>query len=85
MTLESALAIIERSQVPRSLYCVGGLGNGECVGISTERGDWQTYYSEKGTKTSVKTFSNESDAVLAFLKALQLHLLDYGLKADLLG
>jgi hypothetical protein len=85
INLEEALAIIKKNRVPDSMYCIGGLGKGECVGISNENGQWQTYYSERGAKTSHKTYANESDACFAFLKELELHLKDYGLKRNLLA
>jgi hypothetical protein len=85
INLVETLAIVKRNRVPESMYCLGGLGKGECVGVSNENGQWQTYYSERGTRTSVKTYANENDACLAFLKQLELHLKDYGLKRNLLS
>jgi hypothetical protein len=85
INLEETLAIVRKNRVPESMYCIGGLGKGECVGISDENGQWQTYYSERGARTSVKTYANENDACLAFLKQLELHLKDYGLRLNLLA
>ncbi len=84
INLEESLAIIRRNQVPESMYCIGGMGKGECVGIANENGQWQTYYSERGSKTSVRTYANENDACVAFLKELELHLKDYAIQARLL-
>ena len=84
LNLKETLAILKKEGVPDAMYSVGGLGKGECVGISNENGEWQTYYSERGTKTSVKTYANENDACRAFLKLLELHLKDFGLTRSLL-
>jgi len=83
MNLEETLTIVKKNGVPESMYCIGGLGKGECVGISNENGQWQTYYSERGARTSVKTYANENDACIAFLKELELHLNDFGLMRHL--
>jgi hypothetical protein len=85
INLEEALVILKKNRVPESMYCVGGLGGGECVGLSHENGQWQTYFSEKGARSSVKTHANENDACVAFLKQLERHLKDYGLKLNLLA
>jgi hypothetical protein len=85
INIEETLVIVKKNRVPESMYCIGSLGIGECVGISHENGQWQTYYSERGARTSVKTYANENDACLAFLKQLDLHLNDYGLKRNLLA
>jgi hypothetical protein len=85
INLQETLVILKKNRVSESMYCVGGLGAGECVGISHENGQWQTYFSERGARSSVKTHANENDACIAFLKQLERNLKDYGLKLNLLA
>ncbi|MFA9466851.1 MAG: hypothetical protein ACERKN_21560 [Velocimicrobium sp.] len=57
--------------IPSHAYSVsGGLPNEAfCIGQS---GDvWETYYSERGSKTSIREFGSESEACEYFLKCIK--------------
>ena len=54
-------------KVPKDCYSLkGGLPN-ESLCLSYVEGIWEIYYSEKGNKTGLNTYDNESDACEAFL------------------
>lgn len=58
-------------KVPKDWYSLkGGLPN-ECLCLSYEEGIWEIYYSERGNKTGLNTYDNESDACEAFLKKIK--------------
>ena len=62
MTKQELLEKLIKKNVPKDLYSLdGGLPNEAYCLEKTDDG-WQTYYSERGCKTGVKKFSNESDA-----------------------
>jgi hypothetical protein len=78
ITIQKAVEILKQNDVPEFFYSVGGLGNGECIGISTENGLYYTYFSEHGTKSSIKQFDTESAASEDFLKRIVKLAHDYG-------
>lgn len=45
------------------LYSIGGLGGGEIDGIELIDGVWHTYFSERGSKNSIKKWNSEAEAV----------------------
>jgi len=53
---------LENKNVPKDLYDLnGGLPN-EAYCLNQNNGIWEVYYSEKGVKSGLKTFSTENDA-----------------------
>ena len=81
--LKQVKVILDKYEVPAEFYSIGGLGSGECMGIAREGGRWQTYFSEHGMKTSIKNHSSEAEACVAFLKALNSLLAEYGVDRNL--
>jgi hypothetical protein len=84
LNLTSLKELLESKNVPPRFYCLNGLGSGECFGISAE-GGWHTYFSEKGSKSSIERFSTEGDAIKNFLTRLQDLLNEYGIAIDLVS
>jgi hypothetical protein len=82
MTLDEALQLLETKNVPKDLYVLNGaLGGGECEGIEQTENIWTTYYSERGQKSNVREFDSESEAVAAWLVAINKDLLLFGKQA----
>ena len=58
---------LKKKGVPQDLYDLsGGLPN-EAYCLNKNDGIWEVYYSEKGIKSGLKTFSSEGDACNYFL------------------
>ena len=67
--LEDAL---KNSSTPSDAYSLeGGLPN-EAYCLDKEDGKWIVYYSERGSRTSLKSFDSEEDACKHFAKLLGL-------------
>jgi hypothetical protein len=65
--------------IRRDVYSLkGGLPN-EAYCISKKDGTWEVYYSERGSKTSLKVFHNEEEACQYFYDSLIATLKDMGL------
>jgi hypothetical protein len=68
MTLEETVLLLKEANVPAHRYTIGGLGGGECVGLAhDDDGVWRTYFSERGSRSSVVEHANEAAACAAFL------------------
>lgn len=63
--------IFEDENVPRELYSLkGGLPN-ESYCIEQVNGQWEVYYSERGSKSSLKFFDTEEKACLYLYKSVK--------------
>lgn len=60
---------LEALGVRPDAYAWGGLPNEQYV-LSQEGDDWEVYYSERGTKSGLKKFPDESSACEYFLNLL---------------
>jgi len=68
MNLDELRAELVKCGVPETLYQLsGGLPNEKCC-IGQKDGRWEVYYSERGSKTSLKFFDDEHSACLYFLR-----------------
>ena len=67
MNIAQARQFLKEENVPEWLYCFGGLGGGECYGIEPSLIGWHVYFSERGSRRSVKEYESEEDAVKDFL------------------
>jgi hypothetical protein len=66
-TLKETLLLLKNAHVSESLYVVGGLGDGECVGIAHDNdGVWRTYFSERGARRNIVEHPSEAAACAAF-------------------
>lgn len=63
MKLTELKSKLENSSIPKSSYClIGGLpSEAYCIEQGTD-GKWYTYYSERGSRTSLKEFETEEEA-----------------------
>ena len=75
MTLKDLKSVLtENKMIPEDSYALdGGLPN-EALCISMQEEDWVIYYSERGKKTNVAYFNNESEACDYFYNRL-LHMI----------
>jgi hypothetical protein len=70
MNSENLKQELERLNIPSSEYSLtGGLPN-ESYCIDFNDGVWEVYYSERGCKTGLKTFEDESSACKYFLDTI---------------
>jgi len=65
------------ANVPQSIYSImkGGLPN-EVYCLTSENGNWIVYYSERGNRSGLTVFKNESEACIYFYNKLK----EYGRK-----
>lgn len=55
-----------KENIPEDLYSLeGGLPN-EAYCLNQNRDIWEVYYSERGKKTELKTFTSEDEACVYF-------------------
>jgi hypothetical protein len=67
MTIEELKARLVEAKIPEDAYCLtGGLPNEACT-IEQAGGEWRVYYSERGQRTGLKSFSTEQEAADYFL------------------
>jgi len=58
---------LKKLSIPSDAYStIGGLPN-EAFCIGNNEGKWETYYSERGNKTGLKSFDSEEEACEYFL------------------
>ncbi len=57
--------------IPKDAYSLQGGFPNESFCIGEDNGVWETYYSERGNKTGLKTFTNEKEACEYFLLWMQ--------------
>ncbi|ARI79794.1 MULTISPECIES: hypothetical protein [Microcystis] len=70
MTKQTLLQKLLEHNVPQDLYSLeGGLPN-EAYCLDFVNGGWETYYSERGIKTGLKHFDDESSACSYFLEEI---------------
>ncbi|EJS51781.1 hypothetical protein CN507_16995 [Bacillus cereus] len=59
-----------QEEVPKDLYSLkGGLPN-ESYCLNEQSGVWEVYYSERGTKSNLKTLNSETEACEYFYTSL---------------
>ena len=69
MKLSEALARLRSAGVPDWFYATNGeLGTGDCIGIEHADGQWSVYYSERGSKSPLESYTDEDSAAQAFLR-----------------
>lgn len=62
---------LETLKIPKGVYSLtGGLPN-ESYCIAQKDDKWEVYYSERGNRTSLKTFENENTACKYFLALMK--------------
>jgi hypothetical protein len=71
MNIGTLKAVLEQLNIPKDVYSLaGGLPN-ESYCIAPKDNKWEVYYSERGSKTSLKTFENENAACEHFLTLIK--------------
>ncbi len=72
MTIHELVKELEALRVPEDTYSIlaGGYPN-ERLCITNEQAEWQVYYSERGRKSGLKTFSDEEEACEYFYNKLK--------------
>ena len=71
MNISNLKVELDRLNIPKNSYSLkGGLPN-ESYCIAQSNGKWEVYYSERGNKTSLKTFENEDSACQNFLSTIK--------------
>jgi hypothetical protein len=66
MKLHELESKLKSSNIRPDMYSLtGGLPN-EAYCIGQQNGIWEVYYSERGSKTNLKTFQSEEEACLYF-------------------
>jgi hypothetical protein len=72
MNRDELKAQLASSGVPADSYSLaGGLPNEAFCLDQDENGTWRTYYSERGERSSIKTYATESEACAALLSLIQ--------------
>ena len=71
MTIIELESEIEQMGVPSELYSImiGGLPNEKLCIVREDK--WKVYYSERGSKSGLKTFETETEACEYFLRKLK--------------
>jgi hypothetical protein len=54
--------VLDAKNVPRQMYSLDGLKDGECYCVISEGGTWSVVFVERGRKTTVATGLNEQQA-----------------------
>lgn len=62
--------IFHDNQVPNDLYSLNGGFPSESFCLNKVDANWEVYYSERGVKSSIVSFNNESDACEYLLKQI---------------
>lgn len=71
MTLAELSVDLQRLQIPADSYCLqGGLPDEAYCIESQSDGRWAVYYSERGVKSGLLTFSNEEEACSYLLQEI---------------
>ena len=66
MNRAELLIKLQKENVPRDMYSLAGGFPYEAFCLGEKDGLWEVYYSERGRKTSLKTFMNEEEACQVF-------------------
>jgi hypothetical protein len=71
VTIKALHSILVKHGVRPNAYCLtGGLPN-EAYAIEQVHDRWQVYYSERGQRSGLREFSNESDACRELLTLIR--------------
>ena len=62
---------LDRLNIPKNSYSLKGGFPNESYCIAQNNGKWEVYYSERGNKTSLKTFDSEDSACQNFLSTVK--------------
>ena len=62
--------ILSKQKIPKELYSLKGGLPSEAYCIDYLEGSWQVYYSERGIKSNIIFFSDESEACKYFLELI---------------
>lgn len=63
MKLQELKERLAAANIDSASYCLeGGLPNEAFCIEATNDGNWQTYYSERGQRTDLRTFNSEREA-----------------------
>jgi len=71
MTRDQLISTIDALRIPSSAFSLDGPGGGECYAIEAEGLGWITYYSERGQRSSLRFFPDQSDANADLLMRLR--------------
>jgi hypothetical protein len=72
LTRADLQVILPREGFPPDSYRLfGGFGAGECYVLDHGPAGWEVYYSERGTKSSLRVFSTQGQACRYFLDLLR--------------
>lgn len=66
MTSKNLKKILIEKCIPKRAYFLRGGLPSECYCLNKTKGVWEVYYSERGNKSSLKTFDRETDAVIIY-------------------
>ncbi|GEM_PF-1491520 len=71
MKVKEMVRLFRANGVPDHYYAIdGGLGGGECHGISLIDQRWTFYYSERGERSPLQSFDTEDEACNALIKCI---------------
>lgn len=62
--------IMQNNRVPSDLYSLNGGFPSESYCLNEVNNNWEVYYSERGVKSGIVNFDNESEACEYFLKEI---------------
>lgn len=68
-TISSSIEELRKTDIPLYYYSVGYAEEAIC--IEKDKGEWIVYIGERGSKFSVKRFSNESEACDFFVEKVK--------------
>lgn len=79
MTKDELKIQLVKKQIPEEFYSLNGGNLNEVFCLRAFNGKWETYYSERGMKSSKKEFITESEACVYFYNWLLESLANMGL------
>ena len=71
MNRADLLMELERAGIPKDCYCLNGGLPSEAYCLDWADGTWEVYYSERGVKSGLKSFTRECDACAYFLSIVR--------------
>ena len=80
MNIEKLIQIVKINEIPEWHYSFGSYGNDQSTDIIFEDGRWVIYTNERGQRSDVKYFENESDACNELLNQIKFELQQMGKK-----
>lgn len=75
MTREDLLLELEKKNVPKGIYSLDGIKDGECLCITHQGDAWEVVYNSRGKITSREAFQTDE---AAYSKFYQIMKEDYG-------